>query len=108
MKKFFNFFVCLFFLLIITTSVFASNTKITLWQEEVNLTEVGKKGRVAFILQVINLSNNSYITDYQFLTTTKGTVKYSKVLRDEKVGKYTTNNALIKKKKHNVNYVVTQ
>ena len=96
MKKVFNFFVCLFFLLIITTSVFASNTKITLWQEEANLTEVGKKGRVAFILQVINLPNNSYITDYQFLTTTKGTVKYSKVLIDDKVVNYTQNNGLLK------------
>lgn len=96
MKKVFNFSVCLFFLLIITTSVFASNTKITLWQEEANLTEVGKKGRVAFILQVINLPNNSYITDYQFLTTTKGTVKYSKVLIDDKVVNYTQNNGLLK------------
>ena len=96
MKKFFSFLNCLFFLLIITTSVFASNTKITLWQEEVNLTEAGKKGRVAFILQVINLPNNSYITDYQFLTTTKGTVKYSKVLIDDKVVNYTQNNGLLK------------
>ena len=96
MKKVFNFFVCLFFLLIITTSVFAGNTKITLWQEEVNLTEAGKKGRVAFILQVINLPNNSYSTDYQFLTTTKGTVKYSKVLIDDKVVNYTQNNGLLK------------
>lgn len=96
MKKVFSFFGCLFFLLIITTSVFASNTKINIWQEEVNFTEAGKKGRVAFILQVINLPNNSYITDYQFLTTSKSIVKYSKVLIDDKVVNYTQNNGLLK------------
>ena len=96
MKKVFSFFGCLFFLLIITTSVFASNTKINIWQEEVNLTEAGRKGRVAFILQVVNLQNNSYITDYQFLTTSKAIVKYSKVLIDDKVVNYTQNNGLLK------------
>lgn len=96
MKKVFSFLNCLFFLLIIAPNIFAGNSKINVWQEEVNLTEVGKNGRVAFILQVINLPNNSYITDYQFLTTTKGTVKYSKVLIDDKVVSYTQNNGLLK------------
>ncbi|MCE2687518.1 MAG: transglutaminase-like domain-containing protein [Rickettsiales bacterium] len=96
MKKVFSFFNCLFFLLIITTSVFASNTKINIWQEEVKLTEAGRKGRVAFILQVVNLPNNSYITDYQFLTISKAIVKYSKVLVDDKVVNYTQNNGLLK------------
>ena len=96
MKKFFSFFSYLFFLLIITTSVFASNTKINIWQEEVSITEVGRKGRVAFILQFVNLPSNGYISDYQLLTTSKTVIKYSKVLIDDKVANYTQNNGLLK------------
>jgi hypothetical protein len=80
---FFRFLVIFFITINVYNQAFAdSKTRVIDWQEQITLTDDGKKGQVTVEMQVINLPKNYQINSYQISSSSQNLIEFSQVMID--------------------------